>query len=75
MLLHCGSQTASREEVFSTTTPEATKTFQPINHSELITLIDNQIQMADLTIKEETFGLTEDGMRMFAMMMVETPDQ
>lgn len=75
MLLHCGSQTATREEVFATSTPEATKTFQPINHSELITLIDNQIQMADLTIKEETFGLTEDGMRMFAMMMVETSDQ
>jgi len=51
-----------------------TRTHEPIDHGFLINQIDELISATDLVVREEAFGLSKDGQRMFGLLELESPD-
>jgi len=67
LMLHTGSNTATREEVFNADTPDATDTHFPVPHSALIEVIEKHVMASGFTIAQEEYGLWKDGARMFGV--------
>ncbi len=70
LILHCGSSHATREKVASTKTPDPTDTWVPIPHISLLNEIEKAMGKNNLSIVNETFGLSPDGLRMFGLLQV-----
>jgi hypothetical protein len=71
LCLHCGSRNVNREQLATCIIPEATETHIPIGHLELVTTVEQQLSIVgNMRIVNETFGLSEDGLRMFGLMQV-----
>ncbi|CAN5151681.1 hypothetical protein BH23VER1_BH23VER1_32630 [soil metagenome] len=73
MLLHCGAKPASREEVFTTRTPESTPTWYPLPHRHLINEVEGQLRAAGFLLEDEAHALTHDGARYFGAFQVGLP--
>jgi hypothetical protein len=68
LLLHCGSQAATLERIDTVPTPEPTATHFPIPHGLLVKHVRSQLLGAGVEIREEAYGLSTDGMRLFGIL-------
>lgn len=68
LMLHAGAAVATLAEVANVKTPDATETWQPISHLDVINLVRGQLESRDMTIVNESYGLWRDGQRLFGMM-------
>jgi hypothetical protein len=64
LMLHCGGQLKTREEVFAVPSPVATKTYAPLPYESFILRIQKQLAVEGITIKVQRSpkpppGLTE----------------
>jgi hypothetical protein len=75
MLLHCGAENVSRDEVFETSTPAATDTWYPLAHRSLVTEVEGQLEAAGFSLTAESHALSHDGDRYFGVFEVSTPDR
>ena len=73
MLLHCGGETVSREDVYEVPTPAGTKTWYPLAHSGLLTEVESQLQSAGFRITNEGHALSHEGHRYFGLLEVSLP--
>lgn len=73
MLLHCGAHQASREAVYATDTPEATRTHHPIPHSHLIEEVEGQLETAGFELGEQRHALSHQGERYFGTWAISSP--
>lgn len=73
LMLHCGGQLKSREEVFAVPLPQATGTYVPLPHESLVTRIEKQLAFEGVTVREEKLALAKEGQRLFGLMQVELP--
>ena len=68
MILHCGGKSSTFDEVCSIEPPENTDTYKVVPHGDLVRLcmteVENSFGVLD-TQPERTFGLANDGKRMF----------
>ena len=71
LMLHCGGQLRSREEVFAVPVPPATPSYVPLPYESLITRIEKQVAVEGITILEEKLALAKNGQRLFGLMQVE----
>ena len=71
LMLHCGGQLKSREEVFAVPVPPATASYVPLPYESLITRIEKQVAVEGITIREEKLALAKNGQRLFGLMQVE----
>ena len=69
LLLHCGAQLKSREEVFAV--PPPTASWHPLSHARFVTSMTKQLTLAGITILEERLALSESGQQLFGLMEVE----
>ena len=67
-LIYQNSRLATREELASIRTPEATATWHPISHRDLVEAIDKTLHSRGLTITAEKFALQRDGVRLFGVL-------
>lgn len=67
LLLHCGSNEVTRDEVFAAPTPEGTDTHFPIPHGTLIETVERHVLSSGFEIQEEEYGLLRDGDQMFGV--------
>jgi hypothetical protein len=74
LMLHCGGQRKTREEVFSVLVPQATKTYAPLSFESFITRIEKQLQVEGIRVKDEHLALAKEGQRLFGLMELEFPD-
>jgi hypothetical protein len=74
LMLHCGGQLKSREEVFSVPLPPATPTYVPLPYESFITRIEKQLAVEGMRLTEQHLALTKDGQRLFGLMGIELPD-
>ena len=77
LILHCGGKTADREQLMNLPTPDATESWQPIPHYDLLYSVGETLQRSGLNIVTEAHGLSRDGDRYFGMLQVmngENPD-
>jgi len=58
LALHCGAFKANRDDLISVITPEATLTWIPIPHLEIVDAVLESSTNAGLTIKRELYGLS-----------------
>lgn len=70
LMLHCGSNVATREAVESAPTPDATDTWHPIPHRNLIDMLRERLPNYGLEIVQEAHGMYKGGDRYFGMFQV-----
>lgn len=68
LILHCGAQAATIEQVAAVATPEATETWQPVPHIRLIQGVQAALGLAGFAVQTAEFGLWKDGARFFSVM-------
>jgi hypothetical protein len=70
LMLHAGGQSVDRNQLINVPTPEATDTWYPIPHFELLDQVTKTLQRSGLEIVSEAHGLARDGNRYFGMLQV-----
>jgi len=58
LILHCGAFSATRADLETVITPEATSTWLPIPHIEIVDAVLESAAGAGLTVKRELYGLS-----------------
>ena len=70
LILHCGGSVATRNELGNIQTPSPEGRWFPIPHLELVTQVETRLQENGMRIVNESFGLANDGHRMFGLMQI-----
>jgi hypothetical protein len=60
MMLHCGAQNVSLDDVLAVTTPQATETWHPIPYGDFIHTVKESLEGVGLGIAREEYGLWGD---------------
>lgn len=74
LMLHCGGQLATREQVAAVAIPEATKSYVPLSHESFVIRIERELKANGINIKEESLALSNEGQRLFGLMQLEFQD-
>jgi hypothetical protein len=73
LMLHCGGQLKTREEVFAVPGPAATATYAPLPYESFIVRIEKQLAVEGIKIAEERLALAREGQRLFGLLALEMP--
>lgn len=73
LMLHCGSQLKTREQVFAVPLPSQTATYVPLPYESFITRIHKQLAVEGIKVTEERLALAKDGGRLFGLMSLGMP--
>lgn len=73
LMLHCGGQLKSREEVFAVPVPQATPTYVPLSYESFLIRLEKQLVVEGMMVKEERLALGANGQRMFGLLALEMP--
>lgn len=73
MLLHCGAETVTREELFHVPTPLGTSTWYPLAHQTILGEVETQLLGSGFEITAETHALSHAGARYFGVLSVTLP--
>lgn len=68
--LHTGGHTVTDEQLARVITPQATATWCPVPHFQLLTQVRSEIVATGLTIREQAIALHKEGARMFGYLEV-----
>ena len=68
LMLHCGANEVEWDTIEMSPTPDATDSWTPIPHAELIRGVKDRVCQSGLQIVQEHHGLTKEGMRYFGLM-------
>ena len=75
LMLHCGAETATRQDVLAVPCPPAYtlgSRHKPVSYADMLHMIDDRIARMGFTVAEEVFGLNSNGMQMFGVMSIDT---
>ena len=75
MLLHCGGEHVTQDELFAVPTPEPTNSWFPLAHRDLVTEVRSQLTGAGLLVDSSFHALSHDGARYFGILQVRLPAQ
>ena len=70
LVLHCGAHAVDREIIGTTPTPEPTVTWTPLPHMALIEEVEQVLQSNGLSVVNQAYSLTHDGLRYFGLMEI-----
>jgi hypothetical protein len=73
LMLHCGGQVRTREEVFAVPVPPATATYVPLPFESFITRMEKQLLVEGIEVAGEQFALSHNGMRFFGLLGLRVP--
>jgi len=73
LMLHCGGQLKTREEVCSVPVPAATDTYAPLAYESFIVRIEKQLSVEGIRITEERLALAKNGQRLFGLLALVIP--
>lgn len=69
LMLHCGGQPASLDEIRSVQVPAATRTYQPLPHGDMYDLIVERFgSVLDRPVRDQAFGLARKGAQLFGVV-------
>jgi hypothetical protein len=76
LMLHCGSEEVTLDQVKAVPVPQATDTWYPVAYGEAVDYLKAQSQRAlGLEIESEGYGLNAKGDQMFALLTMKTDSQ
>jgi len=61
LMLHCGGQIKSRDEVFAVPLPTATASYVPLSYESLVTRIEKQLAVEGIRITNQQLALAQNG--------------
>jgi hypothetical protein len=73
LMLHCGGQLKTREEVFAVPAPPATATYTPLSYESFLVRIEKQLTVEGIKITEERLALAKEGQRLFGLQALSLP--
>jgi hypothetical protein len=68
LVLHCGANEATREDIALVETPEATESWTPIPHRALIDITAENLERSGYQIVAERHGLNREGRHYFGLL-------
>lgn len=71
LVLHCGANRISREDLEKIAAPAPTETWKPIPHSRMLSLVTDTVEKAGLKVVEEAHGVMGDGSRYFGLLQLQ----
>ena len=77
LLSHIDTDLVTREQLALVETPDATRSFKPVPHIELIETLEHVLGLNHITIRKEQFALRRDGSTLFGVLQLayqDTPD-
>jgi hypothetical protein len=72
LMAHRGANLMTRDALALVEAPAATDTHRPIPHIDLVKEIETTLALRRITIIEERFAVSPDGMKMFGLLKLET---
>jgi hypothetical protein len=72
LIAHAGAQKLSRDQLVTILPPEATDTFKPIAHSNLIGNVIEALSYRHINVIRDEYAVTEDGMKLFGVLDLES---
>lgn len=73
LMLHCGGELVTREQVELVYRPEATNTYHPVGHGQIIDMAKEVVDYRlGYKIRSEQYGLNKDGMQLFFAITYDT---
>lgn len=73
LMLHCGAQLKTKEEVFSVSIPPTTATYVPLPYESFVSRIEKQLAVEGISVTEERLALAKGGQRLFGIMALAMP--
>jgi len=70
LILHCGAQAVSREELSVVHTPEPTATWVPVSHLNLVQTVEHALLSTGLSIVNQVHSISQAGARYFGLTQV-----
>lgn len=70
LILHCGTNHVTRDQVANNETPAPTDSHYPIPHELLIERVQEQLYDAGYNVTQEAYGMTAEGDRFFGLMQL-----
>jgi len=70
LMLHCGANNATREQVAAVQTPPNTATWFPIAHETLIQRVEQALGSMNMRVTQAAHALTKGGNRYFGLLQV-----
>jgi hypothetical protein len=75
LIAHAGAQKLSRAELVTILPPEATDTFKPIKHADLVDEVHEALARRQLSVVRDEYAVSEDGMKLFGVLDLTTSSQ
>ena len=69
-LMMCDGKFVSRDEIALVQTPQATESWKPVPHMEVIEAVTDVVKAHNWQILDENFGLAREGQKMFGVMRI-----
>ncbi len=69
LLLHCGAESATINDLAAIPLPKETRTYKPIGHDALANMLSSMATnlLPEFTLEKSQFGLARDGQKMFGV--------
>lgn len=75
LMLHCGGQIATREQIAAVQTPTPTRTWVPVPHITLIERVEEALTTFQMRVVTSAFALAKSGERFFGLMQIALADR
>ena len=74
LMSHVDTDLITREQLALVETPDATRSFKPVPHIELIDTLEQVLRLNHITIRKEQFALRRDGLTLFGVLQLQYQD-
>jgi hypothetical protein len=74
LISHIDTDLVTREQLALVETPDATRSFKPVPHIELIDTLEHVLTLNNITIRREQFALRRDGSTLFGVLQLAYQD-
>ncbi len=74
LLSHVDTDLVTREQLALVETPDATRSFKPVPHIELIATLEDVLRENQIAIRKEQFALRRDGATLFGVLQLQYQD-
>jgi hypothetical protein len=71
LMAHAGASKLTRDQLVEILPPEATDTFKPIAHTQLVTSILETLSFRHINVVKDEYAVSQDGMKLFGVMELE----
>ena len=68
LVAHSGSTPVTRQELEAIEPPKGTASWKPVKHSELITVLEQEIQKRNLDIREQSYAVQREGAVLYGVI-------